>query len=107
MLFWTLVLEKSLESPLDSMEIKPVNPKGNQSWIFIRRMNAEAETPVLWPPDMKSQLIEKDSDPGKDWGQEKGTTEDEIVGWHHQLSYHEFEQTRGDSDGQRSLACYS
>ena len=71
-----MVLEKSLESPMDSMEIKPVNPKGNQPWIFIGRTDAEAETPVLWPPDMKSQLTEKDSDPRKDWGQENGTTED-------------------------------
>ena len=90
--FWTVVLEKSLESPLDCKEIKPVSPKGNQSWIFIGRTDAEAETPVLWPPDAKSWLIWKDPDAGKDWRQEeKGTTEDEIVGWHHRLDGHEFE----------------
>ena len=89
--FWT-VLEKTLESPLDCKEIKPVNPKGNQSWIFIGRADVEAETPILWPPDVKSWLIWKDSDDGKDWRQEeKGTTEDETVGWHHQLDGHEFE----------------
>ena len=79
-----MVLEKTLESSLDSIEIKPVNPKGNQLWILIRRTDAEAETPILWPPDAKSQLIGKDSDAGRDWGQEeKGTTEDEMAGWHH------------------------
>ena len=90
--FWTVVLEKTLESPLDCKEIKPVNPKGNQSWIFNGRTDAEAETPILWPPDEKSWLTGKDSDAGRDWGQEeKGTTKDEMVGWHHQLNRHEFE----------------
>ena len=88
---WTVVLEKTLESPLDCKEIKPVNPKGNQPWIFIRRTDAEAETPILWPPDVKSQLIRKDCDGRKDWRQEKGTTEDEMVGLHHQFNRHEFE----------------
>ena len=93
--FLTVVLEKTLESPLDSKEIKPVNPKGNQPWIFIKRTDAEA--PILWPPDAKSWFIRKDPDAGKDWGQEqKGTTEDEMVGWHHRLDGHEFEQTLGD-----------
>ena len=106
--FWTVVLEKSLESPLDCKEIKPVNPKGDQSWIFIRRTDAEAQTPILWPPDTNSQLIGKDPDAGKDWGQEeKRTTEDEMVGWHHRLSGHEFEQAPGVGDGQGSQACYS
>ena len=90
--FWTLVLEKTLESPLDSKEIQLVHPKGNQSWIFIGRTDAEAEAPILWPPDAKTWLIGKDPDAGKDWRQEeKGTTEDEAVGWHHQLDGHEFE----------------
>ena len=90
--FWTAVLEKTLESPLDGEEIKPVNPKGNQPWIVIVRTDAEVEAPILWPPDAKSQLIGKDPDAGKDWGQEeKGTTEDEMVGWHHWLNGHEFE----------------
>ena len=98
--FWTVVLEKTLESPLDSKEIQPVPPKGNQSWIFIGRTDAEAETPILWLPDAKNQLIWKDPDAGKDWGQEeKGMTEDEMVGSHHQLNGHEFEQTSGDSGG--------
>ena len=89
---WTVVLEKTLESPLDSKEIQPVHPKGNQSWMFIGRTDAEAETPILWPPDVKNWLIWKDPDTGKDCGQEeKGTTEDEMVGWHHQLDRHEFE----------------
>ena len=89
--FWTVVLKKTLESPLDCKEIQPVNPKGNQSWIFIGRTDSEAEAPVFWPPDMKSQLIGKDPDAGKDWGQEeKGTTEDEMAGWHHRLNAHEF-----------------
>ena len=93
-----MVLDKTLESPLDSKEIKPVNPKGNQLWIFIGRTDAEAEAPILWPPDAKSRLIRKDPDAGKDWGQEeKGAMEDEMVGWHHQLNGHEFEQTPGDS----------
>ena len=99
---------KTLESPLDSKEIKPVNPKGNQPWTFIGRTDAEVETPVLWPPDAKSLLIGKDPDAGKDWGQEeKGTKEDEMVGWHHQLDGHEFEQAPGDGEGQESLVCYS
>ena len=89
--FWTMVLEKTLESPLDSKEIQPVHPKGDQSWVFIGRTDAEAETPILWPPDAKSWLIWKDSDAGKDWEQEeKGTREDEMVGWHHSLNEHEF-----------------
>ena len=84
--FWTVVLEKTLESPLDSKEIQPVHPKGNQSWIFIGRTDAEAETLILWPPDVKNRLIGKDPDAGKDWRwEEKGTTEDEMVGWHHWL----------------------
>ena len=90
--FWTVVLEKTLENPLDCKEIKPVNPKGNQSWIFIGRTDAEAEAPILWPPDVKNCLIGKDPDAGKDWRQEeKGTTEDETVWWHHRLNGHEFE----------------
>ena len=101
--FWTVVLEKILESPLDFKEIKPLNPKRNQSWILIGRTDAEAETPILWPPDAKSQLIRKDPDAREDWRQEKGTTEDEMVGWHHQLDGHEFEQAPGVGDGQGSL----
>jgi len=90
--FWTVVLEKTLESPLDCKEIQPVHPKGNQSWIFIGRTNVEAETPIFWPPYAKSWLIWKDPDVGKDWGQEKkGMTEDEMVRWHHRLNGHEFE----------------
>ena len=89
--FWTAVLEKTLESPLDYKEIKPVNPKGNESWIFIGRTDAEAETPILWPPDAKNWLIWKDPDAGKDWRwEEKGMTEDEMVGWHQQLDGHGF-----------------
>ena len=104
--FWTVVLEKTLESPLDCKEIKLVNPKGNQSWIFIGRTDAEGEAPILWPPDMKIWLIGKDPGPGKDWRQEeKGMTEDAMVGWHHQLDGHEFEQAPGVGEGQRSLAC--
>ena len=88
---WTVVLEKTLESPLNCKVIQPVHPKGNQSWVFIGRTDVEAETPILWPPDAKSWLICKDPDAGKDWGQEeKGTTEDEMVGWHHRLNGHEF-----------------
>ena len=102
------MLEKTLDSPLDSKEIKPVHPKGNQSWIFIGRTDAEAETPVLWPPDAKSWLPRKDPDDGKDWGQEeKGVTEDEMVGWHHWLHGHELEQILGESKGQGSLVCCS
>ena len=90
--FWTVVLEKTLESPLDCKEIQPVHPKGDQSWVFIGRTDAEAETPVLWPPDAKSWPIEKDPDAGRDWGQEeKGTTEDKMAGWNHGLNRHEFE----------------
>ena len=89
--FWTVVLEKTLESPLDCKEIKPVNPKGNQSWIFIGRTDTEAESSILWPPDEKSRLFGKDPDAGKDWGQEeKGMTDDEMVGWHYWLNGHEF-----------------
>ena len=104
--FWTVVLEKTLESPLDCKEIQPVNSKGNQPWIFIGRTDAEAEAPKLWPPDVKGWLIGKDPDAGKDWRQEeKGMTEDEMVGWHHHLNVHKFEQTLEDSEGQGSLAC--
>ena len=106
--FWTVVLEKTLESPLDCKEIQPVHPKGNQSWIFIGRTGAEAEAPILWPPDVRNWLTGKDPHAGKDWGQEeKAATEEEIVGRHHWLSEHEFEQTPGDSEGQRSLVCCS
>ena len=106
--FWTVVLEKTLESPLDCKEIQLVNPKGNQSWIFIGRTDTEAETSILWSPDAKNWLIWKDPDAGKDWKQEeKGTREDEMVGWHHQLNWHEFEQAPRVGDGQGSLACYS
>ena len=106
--FQIVVLEKTLESLLDSKEVKPVNPKGNQPWIFIGRNDAEAEAPVLWLPDAKSWFIGKDPDAGKDWRQkEKGVTEDEMVGSHHQLSGHDFEQTPGDGEGERSLACCS
>jgi len=94
--FQTVVLEKTLESPLDCKEIQPVHPKGNQSWIFIGRTDAEAEAPILWPPDAKNWLIRKDPDARKDQRQEeKGITEDEMVGWHHQLNGHEFEQAPG------------
>ena len=101
--FWTVVLEKTLESPLDCKEIQPVHPKGDQSWISIGRTDAEAETPELWPPDEKKWLIGKDPDAGKDWRQEKGTTENEMVGWHHWLYGLEFEQAPGVGDGQGSL----
>ena len=97
-----------LESPLDCKEIQSVHPKGNQSWIFIGRTDAEAETPIFWPPDVKSSLIGKDPDAGKDWRQEEQeTTEDEMVGWHHQLDGHEFEQAPGVGDEQGCLACWS
>ena len=100
--------ENSFESPLDCKEIKPVNPKGNQSWLFIGRTDVEAEAPILWPPDVKNCLIGKDPDAGKDWRQEeKGKTEDEMVGWHHQLDGHEFEQALGVGDGQGILVCFS
>ena len=106
--FWTVVLEKTLESPLDLKKIQPVHPKGDQSWVFIGRTDAEAEAPILWPPDAKNWLIGKDPNAGKDWmWEEKGTTEDEIVGWHHQLDGHEFEQALGVGDGQGNLACGS
>ena len=101
------VLEKTLGSPLDSKEIKPVNPKGNQSWIFIGRMDAEAEAPILWPLDEKSRLFGKDPDAGKDWRQkEKGMTEDEMVGWHHWVDGYEFEQTLGDGEGRGSAVVH-
>ena len=104
--FWTVVLEKTLESPWGCKEIQLVHPKGNQSWIFIGKTNAEAEAPILWPPDAKSWLISKDPDAGKDWRQkEKGMTEDEMVGWHHRLNEHEFEWTPGVGEGQGSLVC--
>ena len=106
--FQTVVLEETLGSRLDCKEIKPVNPKGNQPWIFSGRTDAEAEAPIFWPLGAKSQLTGKDPDAGKDWGQEeKGVTEVEIVGWHHWLNGHEFEQTLGDSEGQGSLTCCS
>ena len=105
--FWTVVLEKT-ESPLDCKEIKPLNPKGNQSWIFTWRTDAEAGVPILWPPDVKNWLIWKDPDAGKGWRrEEKGLTEDEMVGWHHWLDGHEFEQALGVSDGQGGLECCS
>ena len=120
--FETVVLEKTLESPLDSKEIKSVNPRGNRPWIFIGRTDAEAEAPILWPPYAKSWFIgkdpkkkkrkrkrkRKDPDIGKDWGQEKkGVTENKMVWWHHQLNGHGYEQTMGSGEGQGSLACYS
>ena len=104
--FWTVV--KTLENPLDCKEIQPVHPKGDQSWVFTGRTDVEAETPILWPPDAKNWLIWKDSDAGKDWRQEgKRMTENEMVGWHHWLNGHEFEQVPGVGDGQGSLACCS
>ena len=102
--FWTAVLKKSLVSPLDC-KIQSVHPKGNQSWVFIGRTDAEAETPILWPPYAKSWLIWKDPDAGKDWGQEKGMTEDEMVGWHHWHNGHGFGWTPGVGDGQGGPAC--
>ena len=106
--FWTVVLEKILESPSDNKEIKAVNPKGNQSWIFIGRTDAEAETPILWPPDRKNWLTGKDPDAEKDWGrEEKGMTKDEMVGWHHQLDGQGFGWTLGVGDGQGGLVCCS
>ena len=106
--FWTVVLEKTLESPLDCKEIQPVHPKRDQSWVFIGRTDAEAETPILWPLHAKSWLIGKYPDAGKDWRQkQKGTTEDEMLGWHHWPDGHEFEQAPGVGDGQGSLACCS
>ena len=104
--FWTVVLEKILESPLDCKEIQPVHPEGDQSWVFFGRTDAEAETPILWPPHPKSWLIGKDPDGGRDWEQEqKRTTKDKMAGWHHQLYRHEFEWTPGVGDGQGGLAC--
>ena len=106
--FWTVVLEKTLYSLLDCKDIKPVHSEGNQLWIFIGRTHTEAQAPIHWPPAGKSQLIGKNPDAGKDWAQEeKGTTEDEMVGWHHRLNGHEFEQPLGDGEGQRSLVCCS
>ena len=106
--FWTVVLEKTLENSLDCKEIQPVNPKGNQSWIFIGRTDAEAETPIFWPRDVKNWLIGKDCDAGKDWKQDKkGMTEDEMTAWHHQLDGYEFAQALWVGDGQGSLVCYS
>ena len=106
--FWNVVLEKTLESPLDRKKIKPVIPKGNQFWIFIGRTAVEAEAPILWPPDAKSLLIGKDPDAGQDWGQEeKGATEGEMIGWNHWLDGHESEKTPGNSEGQGSLECCS
>ena len=102
--FWTVLLEKTLESPLDFKEVQPVHPKGDQSWVFIGRTDVEAEMPILGPPDAKSWCIWKDPDAGKGWGQEeKGMTEDEMVGWHHQLDGHEFEQALGVGYGEGSL----
>ena len=104
--FWTVMLEKTPESPLDCKEIQPIHSKGDQSWVFFGRYHAKAETPVLWPPHAKSWLIGKDSDAGRDWGQEeKGATEDEMTGWHHQLNGRESEWPLGDGDGQGGLAC--
>ena len=106
--FWTVVVEKTLDHPLDCKEIQPVHPKGDQTWVFIGRTDAEAETPVLWLPHAKSWLIGKDPDAGKDWGQEeKGMTEDKMVGWHHWVNGHEFGWTPGGGDGQGGLACCS
>ena len=106
--FWTVVLEKTLQRSLDFKETQPVHPKRDQSWLFIGRTDFEAETPTLWPPNVKNWVIWKDPDPGKDWRQEeKGTTEDEMVGWHHGLNGREFEWTLGDGDGQGGLACCS
>ena len=104
--FWTVVLEKTFESPLDCKEIQPVHSKGDQFWVFIGRTEAKAETPILWPPHMNSWLIGKDSDSGRDWGQEeKRTTEDEMARCHHWLDGHEFGWTPGVGDGQRGLGC--
>ena len=106
--FWTMVLEKTLESPLDCKEIQSVHSKGDKPWVFFGRNDVEAETPVLWPPHAKSWLIGKDSDAGRDWGQEeKGTTEDEMAGWHHRLNGCESGWTPGVGDGQGGLSCYN
>ena len=106
MSFQIVVLKKTLESPL-GIKIKPVNPKGNQPWIFFERTDAETEAPKLWPPDAKRQVVRKDPDTGKDWRQQKGVTEDEMVGWYHQLNGHEFEQALGDGEGHGILGCCS
>ena len=104
---WTVVLEKTLESPLDCKEIQPIHSKGDKPWDFFGRNDAKAETPVLWPTHVKSWLIGKDSDAGREWGQEeKGTTEDEMAGWHHWVDGREFEWTLGDGDGQGGLVCW-
>ena len=104
--FWTVVLDRTLESLLDCKENKPVNPKGNQPWIFIRRTDAETAAPILWPPNVKSWLIGKDTDAGKDWRQEgKRTTEEEMNGWHHQLKGHKFEQALGYGEENREAWC--
>ena len=105
--FWTMMLEKTLESPLDCKEIQPVHLRCVQSWVFIGRTDIESETPIFWPPDAKNWLIWKDPDAGKDWGREKRTTEAEMVGWHHRLYGHEFGWTPGVADGQGGLACCS
>ena len=105
--FWTVVLEKTCASPLDCKEVKPVNPKGNQPWILIGRTDAEADALILRLPDVKSWLTGKDPDARKDWRQARGMTEDEMVGWHHRLNRHEFEQALGHGEGQGSLACCS
>ena len=103
--FWTVVLEETLESPLDCKEIQPVHPKGDPSWVLIGRPDAEAETPVLWPPRATSWLIGKGPDAGRDWGQQKGTTEDAMSGWHQRLNGHVFEEVLGVCDGQGDLEC--
>ena len=106
--FWTVVLEKTLESPFNRKEIQPVNPKGNQSWVYIGRTDAEAETPVLWPCDAENWLTGKDPDAGRDWRQEeKGTTENEMFGWHHGVNGHDFEQALGVVKGQENMVCCS
>ena len=106
--FGTVVLEKTLESPLDCKEIQPVHPKGDKSWVFIGRTDAKAETPILWRPHAKSWLVWVDPDAGRDWGQEeKGATEDEMAGWHHRLDGHGFGWTQGAGDGKGGLACYN
>ena len=104
--FWTVVLEKTLESPLHCKKFRSVNPKGNQSWLFFGRTDVEAGAPILWPPDVNNWLTGKDSDAGKDWRQEEmGLTEDDMVGWHHWLNGHEFQQAPGVGDGKGSLVC--
>ena len=105
--FWTVVLEETLESPLDCKGLQPVHSKGHHSWIFIGRTDVEAETPILWPPDEKNWLVWKDLNAGKDWKQEKGMTKDEMVEWHHWLNGHGFGWTPGVGDGQGGLVCCS